>query len=104
MELFELLEQIRKRPGMYLSSNHSIGRLQSFLDGYYFCKASLGIPDTKQDEQWSLFKKWLYQKYSIKTSQSWAQIIQFFSNDECEALHLFFELWEEFRRKSSDSP
>jgi len=104
MEIFELLERIRKRPGMYLSTNHSIGRLQSFLDGYYFAKIAFNIPPSEQDVQWSLFKEWLYRKYSIRSSQSWAQIILFFSNDECEAMGQFFELLDEFLNEQGKSP
>jgi hypothetical protein len=95
VEIFELLNNIKKRPSLYLGGN-SINHLKAFLDGYYFCKHSFELSNSLQDQLWFTFQQWIEKKYSIKTSQSWAQIILFFSTDECEALKKFFELWEEF--------
>ncbi|OQW89617.1 MAG: hypothetical protein BWK78_07610 [Thiotrichaceae bacterium IS1] len=103
MEIFELLEQIRQRPALYLSGN-SIRQLKSFLDGYYWCRHSLGVPKSPQDQHWFQFQSWIAKKYSIRSSQSWAQIILFFANDEFEALQHFFELWEEFLREPGKPP
>ena len=98
MEIFELLDKIRNRPGLYLGTN-SIERLAAFLNGYYFCRKSFEFPSSKQDQIWFAFQKWVQKKYSIRTSQSWSQIILFFSIDESEALENFFRHLEEFKNE-----
>ena len=98
MEIFELLDKIRERPSLYLGT-HSINRLISFLGGYYFYKHSCGISNSKQDKVWFMFQRWIEKKYSVQTSQSWAQIILFFSIDESKSLENFFILLEEFKNE-----
>jgi len=100
VEIFELLDKIKERPSLYLSGD-SINHLKAFLDGYYFCKHSFELSNSLQDQNWLTFQQWIEERYSISTSQSWAQIILFFSNDECEALKNFFELLEEFMSNQS---
>ena len=75
-EIFKLLDEIKKRPGLYLGSN-SITKLHIFLGGYYFCKHSFGIEISSQDKIWFMFQRWIERKYSIRISQSWASIISF---------------------------
>ena len=101
MEIFELLDKIKERPSLYLSGD-SINHLKAFLDGYYFCKHSFVLSNSLQDQNWFRFQQWIEEKYSIRTSQSWAQIILFFSTDECEALNNFFDLLEEFKNNQPD--
>ena len=96
VEIFELLENIKKRPSLYLNGE-SINQLKAFLDGYYFCKHSFERSNSPQDQMWFRFQQWIEKKYSIKTSQSWAQILLFFSTDEYEALKNFWVLFEEFK-------
>lgn len=101
MGLFELLENIKIRPGHFLGTP-SLVRLQLFLGGYNYCKKSLGLPDTAEDRHWLGFQKWVAQRYEIKSNHSWSQIIVFFSMDEFEALDNFFKLWEEFKKEVSE--
>jgi len=72
----------------------SIFKLKSFLDGYYFALLSNGI-DCDNDF-WDGFQLFISNKFNIETSQNWAQILFFFSNDEAEAFDRFFDLLEAF--------
>ena len=93
--LSRLLEKIRERPEMYLSGR-SINYLRAFLDGYL-----LASSDEKRDaigRELRAFREWLAAKHSIKSNQSWNQIVLFFSTDEMVALDEFFRLYEKFRK------
>jgi hypothetical protein len=94
MRINDLIESIKKRPALYISGD-SINRLKSFLDGYFFA-INLYKIETEDIEFWSDFQSWINNYYKITTSQSWAQIILFFSTDEYHALNEFFKLFDEF--------
>lgn len=102
-ELYELLEAIKKRPGMYLGTS-SITRLDMLLRGCNLARREAGIAPTEQEKEFEGFQSWIQEKYDIKSGQSWAKIILFYSVDEYEALEKFFELYEEYlnRDKSSE--
>lgn len=99
----ELLGSIKKRPGMYLGTS-SITRLDMLLRGYSLARREVNIPPTEQERKFEGFQEWIEEKYRIKSGQSWAKIILFYSMDEQEALERFFELFEEYlnRDKSSE--
>jgi Trp operon repressor len=92
---YDLLQQIKKRPTLYLS-RRSIFDLQSFYKGYYVARQLLNLPATEQEREFDNFSEWLQKKYEINTRQSWAMLILFNSHDERDALDNFFELFEEF--------
>jgi hypothetical protein len=93
MKVFDLLVNIKHRPGLYLGGC-SIVRLKSFLDGYYYALLANSI--NSDEEFWNKFQLFISNKYHIDTSQSWDKIILFFSNDEVDALDKFFDLFELF--------
>ena len=99
MDAPNILMLIRARPATYLGSK-SITKLKSFLDGYYFSKhesdPSLSLENSHEDIFWLKFQDWLEDKYQVKSNQSWAVIIRFFSRDDEAALDLFFDLVDEF--------
>ena len=94
--LGDILEKIKKKPAAYLG-RPSIICLQAFLSGYNVAQHQLGVPLTAENPL-DGFQEWIQEKFGIKSSQSWANIILFFSQDEREALNSFFELFEEFRQ------
>lgn len=96
MELYELLEKIRKRPALYLGKR-SLSHLQVFLDGYTFARRQSGISPSQQEEEFGLFQEWVEQRFNQAHTQSWTKIILFYSEDESSALQRFFELLDEFR-------
>ena len=97
--IYDLLENIRKRPHAYLFK-HSIIHLRTFLAGYGTAKLEQNIPLTEQDLEFDNFQQWIQEKYDVLSSKSWAIIILENSQDETEALNNFFELFEEFRKQS----
>ncbi|MEH2095770.1 hypothetical protein [Nostoc sp.] len=95
----EILKGIRKRPGMFLGTN-SITRLDMLLRGYSLARREVGILPTEPEREFEGFQSWVEEKYGINSGQSWSKIILFYSVDEYEALHKFFELFEEYLNKN----
>ncbi|MCE7984676.1 MAG: hypothetical protein DYG89_26185 [Caldilinea sp. CFX5] len=91
----ELLQQIKKKPGLYIG-NASISNLYMFLTGYQFAHRQLNIPISTEEREFQHFQPWLQEKFGLKTSQSWSQIILFYSTDERDAFERFFNLLQEF--------
>lgn len=94
-ELYEFLEGIKKRPGMYLGTS-SITNLDMVLRGRNLALKEVGLAPVEQEREFIGFQAWIEEKYGIKSGQSWAKIILFYSVDEYEALEKFFELYEEY--------
>jgi len=67
-----------------------------FLSGYSVAKYELGEQETEQERDFLEFPEWIRQRFKVQTSQSWANIILFYSEDERKALDNFFDLFEEF--------
>lgn len=78
---------------MYIGRN-SIFALDAFLLGWKFANSQIQ-PENFNNEEHD-FQDWISKKFKIQTSQSWAAIIFFFSQDEANALKLFFELFDEW--------
>jgi hypothetical protein len=95
MELYELIQKIKKRPSLYLGKK-SLSHLQVFLDGYTFARRQSALPLSAQEQEFDRFQEWVEQRFQQPDTQSWAKIIIFHSEDEAQALELFFELFEEF--------
>ncbi len=100
--LYQLLERIKKRPGMYLGKK-SITHLRILLIGYDLARSDLGLPKTEQEQEFNGFQDWIQQKFNDESTQSWASIILFNSEDESKALDRFFELLEEFQNQKRGS-
>ncbi|MEH2083543.1 MAG: hypothetical protein V7K89_27280 [Nostoc sp.] len=98
----EIISSIKKRPGMYLGRS-SITRLDMLLRGYSLARREVGVPPTEPEREFEGFQSWIEDKYRIKSGQSWAKIILFYSVDEHEALQKFFELFEEYLNQNKSS-
>lgn len=101
--LYDLLERIKQRPGMYLGKC-SITRLRMLLDGYGMARMELGLPKTEQEQEFNGFQEWIQERFNITSSHGWDSIILFYSLDERDALDKFFELFEKFRNGESPLP
>jgi hypothetical protein len=97
-DLYTLLRKIQKAPSMYLGQS-SISCLQAFISGYNVAKYELGAGESSQDQDFQDFPDWIRQKFNIQTSQSWASVLLFYSEDEQKALDLFFTVFEEFLQR-----
>jgi hypothetical protein len=101
-DIYELMKRIKSRPGMYLGKPY-ITRFKAFLDGYIGARKDLGFPLPEQEETFNQFQQWIQSKYKITSSQSWADIILFYSVDESDALNKFFDLFEKFMNQENES-
>jgi hypothetical protein len=99
MDFYQLLQNIRKRPTLYLS-RCSIVDLQTFCNAYQLSRRDLDIPESDQEKEFLEFSSWLRHHWNITTNNhSWASLILFHSSlehDERAALQTFFELWDKF--------
>ncbi len=87
---------------MYLG-NASITKLDMLLRGYSLARREVGLTPTDQEKEFEGFQSWVEEKYGIKSNQSWAKVILFYSMDEPEALERFFELFEEDLNRNTSS-
>ncbi|MBD2777194.1 hypothetical protein [Iningainema tapete] len=97
VRLYEVLEKIKPRPGMYIGSA-SLTALYWFLRGYECARRELGIEATAAEKEFhSKFQPWLQKRFNLQTDNSWAKIILLFSVNEKEALNSFYKLLDEFK-------
>ncbi len=96
MNIYELLDTIRRRPGMYFGY-HSPTHLHSFISGYYFTNHP-DESDSTISPPFHSFHDWVAAKLGYYESTSgWAYMIEDQREDKEEALWLFFQLLDEFR-------
>lgn len=94
--LFEVLDQIKAKPGLYLG-RPSVSDLLMFLNGYEFAREQLGIELTEAEERFhDEFQPWLQQKMGVTSVTSWAKLIMLSCHDEKAGFDLFFQLLNEF--------
>jgi len=86
-----LIDRIKKNPRLYLGRS-SILLFQAYLYGWIHRDEKL----VEDIDSLSFFQDWICEKYFIKSSHSWADIILFYELEESKALEKFFELWDEF--------
>ncbi|MFB2839553.1 hypothetical protein [Floridanema evergladense] len=97
--VFELLEKIRTKPGMYIG-RPSVSDLFMFLVGYEYGHGESGVePTEEEDDFYGEFQPWLQKKLGIKTVSSWAKIIMLSCHDEKIGFEKFFKLLDEFKQR-----
>ncbi|NER23362.1 MAG: hypothetical protein F6J96_22205 [Symploca sp. SIO1C2] len=102
--LFELLEKISQKPGLYIGSP-SVTALRHFLVGYKFARQEMGMLPTELElDFYQEFQPWLQKHLQIQTTNSWDRILLFKYVDEKTAFANLFKLVEAFvqRDKSQD--
>lgn len=96
LELFQVLEQIKSNPGLYLG-RPSVSDLLMFLNGYEFARTQLGIELTEAEERfYDEFQPWLQQKLGVTSVTSWAKLIMLSCHDEKAGFERFFQFLDEF--------
>ena len=100
--LYDLLEKIKQKPGMYIGSPN-INNLLMFLCGHQYACEAMELPESEQEMEFTQFQPWLQAKFGVNTSASWARIILLYSSDEADAFKNFFDLLAEFRNQQHDS-
>ncbi len=101
--LFEVLENIKTSPGLYLGKP-SVSDLFMFLNGYEFARSQLRIELTEQEERFhDGFQPWLQKKLGVTSVTSWAKLIMLSCHDEKSGFERFFRLLDEFSQKNSSA-
>lgn len=100
MSVSNMIDTIRKRPGMFLGSN-SITALRHFLDGYQAAEREYTV--CRKGELFPLPFRYMheYTGYRLKerNSMGWShQILNACDGAEDAALQKFFEFYDEFRQ------
>jgi hypothetical protein len=93
----ELLEEMRGRVPMHIGSN-SIVKLASFLRGYQYALEKHGLG--REDNFLAAFQEMTQERYAVKTSKAWEDIILFQSSDDQEAMELFWRLFDDYCSES----
>lgn len=101
-DFYELLDEIRKRPTLYLP-RYSIFDLQAFYYGYDFARRRSNVAKLEEDVRFGEFLDWLRQICPIKTNHGWANLLFFYSMDERDALDKFFGLLDDFRAQKAEA-
>ena len=98
--LFEILEKIKTKPGMYLG-RPSVSDLFMFLVGYECARSELDIElDRAEEDFQGEFQPWLQKKMGITTVSSWAKMIMLYCHDEKAGFESFFKLLDEFKQRN----
>ena len=97
--LFDLLEKIKTKPGLYLGTA-SITSLRTFILGYCFARSELSIANTEAESDfYKNFQPWLQNRLSIRTVNGWDKLLLLTSIDEKAAFTFFFQLLDEFQQR-----
>ncbi len=101
--LFELLEKIKNKPGMYIG-RASVTELRMFIVGYRFARSELKVQagETERDF-YKNFQPWLQIRLNVRTSNAWDKIIMFTVMDEKQAFQSFFQLLGEFQLRDRNT-
>lgn len=101
MSIYNIIDSIRKRPGMYLGDN-SITSLRHYLDGYQAAEREFGAKRTGELFPLPFHYMHDYTSYRLKnprSSMGWTlEILRSCDGDEEAALWKFFELYDGFVR------
>ncbi len=93
MDIFKKLQDIKKRPGMYLGRD-SLDLLKAYMDGWISAHQELNC--NLDLSFFSDFQTYIQDYYKVLSDQNWANIIKFYSVDDREALDLFYVHLEKF--------
>ncbi len=98
MSFYELLQEIRRKPSLYLSRK-TIFDFNSFLLGYEVARIQAELPKTTEEEEFDEFLAWIREICPVKTNHTWANLILFYSADERDALDKLFGLFDDFQEQ-----
>jgi len=97
--IFEWLDEIRKRPGMYIAGPTPIRELETLVWGYAACLGVHGLVESCP-AMTRHFGDWLKLRHKWSLSCGWAAAIQEHTPPGEQAIELFFRLITEYRQLS----
>jgi hypothetical protein len=89
---------IRETP--FILGRPTVQNLYMFLSGFAFARKEC------QEDDYGVLSKFgtfVHRRFQVTASQSWANIIAFYSVSETEEMKLFWKLWDEFCSKEGRS-
>lgn len=94
MTLFKSLEHIRKRPKMYYEESLTLAHLDFFIFGFLTASNHNEIiaPNGMNLEYFNTWLTGAIQKKTLAENRGWRKRIEFISQDENQAVELFFDL------------
>jgi hypothetical protein len=93
---FELLDLIRKKPGMYFGLM-SFRHFHVWLEGFRFARMQAGLSPLPDDDKFAEFDAFVCDKYRWHDVAGWAAKIEYYYRDDTTAFDQFFKLLDEFR-------
>jgi len=97
-DVFQLIENIRERPGMYIGEC-SIIRLRAFVYGYAYAIYEIGL-GMDIFQLLKDFNDYIQKSYHIESTEGWDKILlSKCNNDEEKAFKLFGKKWDDFLAK-----
>ncbi|WP_344090618.1 hypothetical protein [Nocardiopsis composta] len=94
-DVYDLLEQVRARPLMWLRSR-SLRELRTLLTGYHLALCVHGAGEDFAFGPGGPFAEWLRRRFGAESSLDWGAFIERNAGGR-EPLDLFFDLLEEYR-------
>jgi hypothetical protein len=94
--LYQLIEQIKVRPAMYLGSN-TITALKSFIDGYHFACYMKNVEE-ELSPPWQDFHEFVRARTGFgESTGGWCHmLLHAYDDDEERGIAAFFEAFEDF--------
>ncbi|MFI0982030.1 hypothetical protein ACH4SP_34105 [Streptomyces sp. NPDC021093] len=102
-DVYDVLEQIRLRPGMWLPPQRSLHHLESMLVGYQVALGVHSIDEPFPFRGEGPFSQWLCQHFGRPSSLNWATQIERETPDGASPVERFFRLLDEFRSQEHNS-
>ena len=98
----DFLEEIRKRPGMWLGEK-SLLAFRALFYGLHLAEELYNIPDNQKliGFDWKEFEDWVYKKYNKNHLSVLSHYhAQQMASSDSEALDKWFEIYDTYRRET----
>lgn len=95
-----LLDEVQKRPAMYLGNNATISNLATFITGYEVGFLMCGLQVVKQDSYFGVngFIDWFVEKKKLEPLTFWeTPFVEEANYSQEDALWVYFKYLEEYR-------
>ena len=99
VDIQDLFDAIKRRPGFYIDGDKSLKRVRSFLVGYEggSCSTSRELTDREKFHQ---LHDWVAKRLGyVESTSGWCNMITSRAGSDERGFEMFFELLDEFRRR-----